>query len=227
MSYIHNLKDFGTLIYTVGDGCPPNTTGLNALSRANALRSAQVASLCPDSVVFIAGGNGGETSARGYKRPGYRTEAERMAEYIRTEFHGRVPLFTDCDPEFQQRFPEGTPSMNTIENGRNAALVIHANANFRRADIVAEHLHLPRVIGTFRGEMQKICRDRHLQLHSHPTDADFEPDNDQWHLQSRLRFRLWNALSSMHHLITGAVPRAEFAKEIITGNRYQHLENRK
>ncbi|TSC58455.1 MAG: hypothetical protein Greene041662_753 [Candidatus Peregrinibacteria bacterium Greene0416_62] len=231
MGILDELKNFGSLVYTVGDGCPPNADGLNALSRANAERAAQVANLHPDSILFIAGGNGGQTSRRGYKIEGYLTEAERMASYIKREFHGHIPIITDCDPGFLNRFeevqPPILPSTNTIENSRNAAHLISANDNFRSCDIVAERMHLPRVIGTFRREMQRICHDRHLQLHSHPVDAAFEMDNDQWHLQSRLQFQLWNALSCMHHLLMGAVPRAEFVKEMVTGNRYRNLEDRR
>jgi len=219
MLYQH-LKDFHTLVYTIGDGCPPDKDGVNALSRANAERAAELTLQIRDAILFIAGGNGGEHGVRGSKEKGSLQEAPRMVNYIREQISQTIPIITDCDREFQ-RIIGAQASMNTIENSRNAALVLQAG-ELRSVVVVAERLHMLRVIGTLRAALQNFEINGVL-MRAHPTDGVFEETNDQPHIRSKKAFKAWNRKANIHHLLIGAVPRAEFLKELVTNRKYRQF----
>lgn len=221
--------DFRDLIYTVGDGSPHgriSLDGVNKLSGANAFVAASLLSYNPEAVLFIAGGNSGERGRRGDGVPGSLREAERMRLFIGREFSPSVQerVFTDCDPEFERRYGL-PPSGNTPENGRNAAAVF-ADGRMTEADIVAEVNHIGRVIGTFRKALMDIdVLGRVRRMSGLPVVAPFEETTDQVHIQTRhnfaslqwhrnpLRMVPWETKAKLHHLVTGKVPRAEFAWE--------------
>lgn len=221
MNVHEKLRDYGHLVYTVGDGCPPNTFGVNELSRANAHAAAEIAQRTNNAILFIAGGNGGEHGKRGFKEKGCLQEAHRMRRYIEERFTN-IPLITDCDPAFHERFPHLAPSTNTVENARNAAYVTR-EGEYKSVDVVAEELHLPRVIGTYRRQLHALKILEALEMHAYPVKGSFEQDNDQWHIRNRMIFRCWNALSNIHHLLTGEVMRSEYLQQILNRKPYRNL----
>ena len=217
--------NFGTMVYTVGDGVNgQSATELNALIRANAERSVAVMQQWNDAVLFIAGGNGGSEHGRNAsdRLPGSLTEAQRMQLYVREQLGVIIPTITDCDPEFREMF-HLDPSHNTPENARNAASVL-AKGSIFDVDVVAERLHMFRVIGTLRGELKKLGLLGSVFMRSHSVPGVFEETNDQVHIQSEAAFNKWNFKANVHHILMGKVPRLEFAREWLTGNQYAHLE---
>lgn len=127
-----------------------------------------------------------------------------MVKYIRQKLlFEEIPILTDCDPEFFEFFGL-EPSMNTIENAHNAVTVVNAG-RFNKVIVVAEQIHLPRVVGTLREQLTRLMqhRPRAITLEEVPTDGKFEWSNDQWHLRSEWRFRMWNVLAERHHRATG------------------------
>lgn len=217
--------NFETVVYTVGDGVDGGSaTELNALSRANIEKSVSVAQQWNDAVLFIAGGNGGSEHGRNAqdRLPGSLTEAQRMQLYVREKIGVVIPTITDCDPQFREMFGL-EPSHNTPENARNAAKVVHKGRIFD-VDIVAEKLHMFRVIGTFRKELQNLNLLGSVFMRSHSVPGVFEETNDQVHIQSEEAFNKWNFKANVHHILTGKVPRLEFMREWVSGNKYKHLE---
>lgn len=218
-------RNFGTMVYTVGDGVDGRSaTELNALSRANIEKSVLVAKEWNDAVLFIAGGNGGSEHGRNAQErlPGSLAEAQRMQLYVREQLNIIIPTITDCDPEFREMF-QLEPSHNTPENARNAAHVMKKGAMLD-VDVVAERLHMLRVIGTFRKELENAGLLESVCMRSHSVLGVFEATNDQKHIQSESAFHAWNFKANVHHVLTGKVPRMEFVREWLSGNKYGHLE---
>ncbi len=222
MSAIEHLSNFGTLVYTVGDGAPHGSiskTEVNLLSRGNAQVAVDILSRNHDALLFIAGGNSGEKGKRSDGVPASLREAERMKRYLNLLHRegGNTALLervlTDCDPAFLEAFSPLWPSGNTIENAKNAAAVCAAGG-MTETDIVAEVHHLPRVISTFRKQLiQKGILASVQRMTGHPVLSSFEETNDQTHLRNAAAFQRWEILAKLHHILTGAVPRYEFTSQ--------------
>jgi hypothetical protein len=222
-----HLEDFGHLIYTVGDGTKKNTvTELNTMSIANTEKAVKLAAADPDAILFIAGGNSGEHSPRPNRVKGALTEAERMELYIREHLRSTVPVITDCHPEFHE-MTGLAPSGNTPQNGRNAAAVVRLNPALHSSlDIVAERLHLPRVIGTFRKRLHDLHLLEGSHMSAHPVSVEFDPESCQEHIVSEQAFRAWEIKAKVHHILTGEVLRGEFLREWLSGHLYSHLHTK-
>jgi hypothetical protein len=176
---------------------------VNQLSGNNAFVAAKVA-LATGGLLFIAGGNGGEKGKRGDKQPGSLQEARRMQRYIEMNMSTQLPIVIDTGPEFVERYGF-TGSMNTIENARNAALII-AEGGYSVVDLVATRQHLLRCIGTLRRQLMTREIDKQVSIAVHPVTAVFEPNNDQPHLVSLQRFTAWDWASTLHHWLLRQVP---------------------
>jgi hypothetical protein len=224
------LEDFGTTVYTVGDGSPHGNTSLtavNKLSRGNAFRAAELTENNRDALLFIAGGNDGQLGARNRDNvPGSLPEAERMKLYIAEHFPASVSerIIADTDSEFRERF-QLTPSGNTPQNAQNAAAILVAG-EMREVDIVAEVNHFPRVIGTLREQLRRLgILETITRMTGHPVIADFEELTNQVHIKNREKFQKRDMLVKFHHLLFGEVPRIEFAREWV-GTRLRRLLGR-
>lgn len=144
--------------------------------------------------------------------------------FVLEQEYDDLPLIeTDCDPLFQEKYPILSPSTNTVLNAVNAAAVTYT-LGVRQVEVVAERIHLPRVIGTYREQLRRLGILDAVSMSAHPVDAEFEPTNDQWHIRSETRFHAWNLLSTVQHLLKGYVPRGEYVRELVTGRRYSHLQ---
>jgi hypothetical protein len=224
-TYDHLLAgNFGTIVYTVGDGVDGQSASkLNALSRANIEHAAVIAQNISDAVVFIAGGNGGSEHGRNAQErlAGSQTEAERMHDHVRFGQGIVVPIMTDCDARFREIF-DLDPSHNTPENARNAARVVQ-KGRISEGDVVAEDLHMFRVIGTLRKELDRLNLLSDFAIRAHAVPGEFEQTNDQAHIRSEEAFNSWNFKANVHHVLTGKVRRFEFLQEWLTGRQYRHL----
>ena len=224
------LHNFGSFVYTVGDGVKRETIAdLNTMSTANAEMAVEAAEKQNenDPVIFIAGGNSGVDSPRPTNITGALTEAERMRLHIQKTLGSNIPVLTDCDGEFYEQTLQ-SPSGNTPANSRNAAAAIGLEPQLcSNISVIAEQLHWPRVVGTLR----KQLHDRYLLCHSRitgdPVDVAFDPESDQEHICSEAAFRKWDSKARFHHVLLGHVLRGEFAYEWLTGRNYKHLHERK
>ncbi len=218
-SLYDRLGDFGTLVYTVGDGVDARTTmGLNDLSLQNAFQAADLTVNTRESLLFIAGGNGGSEHGRNADKllPGSQPEAVRMVHALRERYGSVLPVITDCDPEYKEMFGLD-PSHNTPENARNAVAIVEAG-KMPEGDVVAENIHSRRVLATLLHAMRQKQVDALLRLHS--VDAAFEPSNDQWHIRNKAVFRAWNMVGWTEHFLKGKVDRWEVVKEALTLRRF-------
>lgn len=222
--YWTQISSFGHFIYTVGDGTKRGTiSDLNNLSTANCQKAASLAVGDPDAVLFIAGGNGSERSARPNRVPGSLTEARRMQLYIHNNLTRRIPILTDCDLEFRE-LTGCSPSENTPENSRNAVACLLLNVQLcKRISIVAEQLHLPRVIGTVRRKLADKSLLASTHMVGYPVSAEFDPDSCQGHLQSELAYMQWEWKARLHHVVASHVLQREFLLEWMSGRNYAHL----
>jgi hypothetical protein len=219
-----DVQHFGHCIYTVGDGTRRGTVSeLNTLSKANCERAVQLLDQDDDAVLFIAGGNGAECSPRPNAVAGALPEGERMRLYIERCTQRNVVIVTDCDPEFWQHTGFAA-SGNTPENSRNVvAFLQHHPHLLQHTDIVAEHMHLPRVIATFRRKLSDCGLLADAAMIAHAVIAPFDPESCQGHLRSRVAFRRWEVAARIHHLMAGHVIRREFLSEWLSGREYAYL----
>lgn len=163
------------------------------------------------SQIFLVGGNGKNDKAlfRGFSSCSSKAlpEVLRMKMVIHKTSHDCV--LTDCDENGYF-----TPSHNTPTNAINIAKFVE-EYHKKSMDIVGLRMHLPRIIACTRKELFDRGLLNLVTMTGYPIDAEYEKDNGQFQLRSKLLFGMWNSFAGIEHILRGRVLQDEYLKMLM------------